>query len=568
MIAFVFPGQGAQKVGMGKSLADDFPICREVFAEADDALGEALSTLCFEGPEERLLLTENTQPAILAMSVAVQRLVDSHGIKAHFAAGHSLGEYSAHVAAGTLSFADALRTVRRRGRYMQEAVPVGEGAMAAILGLDAIAVGRACDEAAAETGRVVSAANLNAPGQVVIAGETSAVMLAGERAKALGAKRVIPLAVSAPFHCALMKPAEERLAPELRALDASNPRIPVVANVDAEPKHDAASSIEALVRQVSSPVRWEDVVRRLIADGAKTFVELGPGSVLAGLIKKIDRGVTVMSVEDKQGLTAALSRLATADWRLATDDFYMIDLTGRVALVTGASRGIGKAIAAKLASRGAQVVAAARSDNARATAEEISAAGGKADALALDVTEAGAADAAIAATVGKYGRIDVLVNNAGITKDQLMLRMKRDDWDAVLGTNLTAAFALTQAALKPMLKARQGRIICISSVVGQSGNAGQANYAASKAGLIGFAKAVALEVASRGITVNVVSPGLIDTDMTRAITNGAHEDWAARIPLKRLGTPEDIAAAVCFLASDEASYITGQVLAVNGGMYM
>ena len=246
----------------------------------------------------------------------------------------------------------------------------------------------------------------------------------------------------------------------------------------------------------------------------------------------------------------------------------MIDLTGRVALVTGASRGIGKAIAAKLASRGAQVVAAARSDNARATAEEISAAGGKADALALDVTEAGAADAAIAATVGKYGRIDVLVNNAGITKDQLMLRMKRDDWDAVLGTNLTAAFALTQAALKPMLKARQGRIICISSVVGQSGNAGQANYAASKAGLIGFAKAVALEVASRGITVNVVSPGLIDTDMTRAITTGAHEDWAARIPLKRLGTPEDIAAAVCFLASDEASYITGQVLAVNGGMYM
>ena len=304
MIAFVFPGQGAQKVGMGKSLADDFPICREVFAEADDALGEALSTICFEGPEERLLLTENTQPAILAMSVAVQRLVDSHGIKAHFAAGHSLGEYSAHVAAGTLSFADALRTVRRRGRYMQEAVPVGEGAMAAILGLDAIAVGRACDEAAAETGRVVSAANLNAPGQVVIAGETSAVMLAGERAKALGAKRVIPLAVSAPFHCALMKPAEERLAPELRALDASNPRIPVVANVDAEPKHDAASSIEALVRQVSSPVRWEDVVRRLIADGAKTFVELGPGSVLAGLIKKIDRGVTVMSVEDRQGLTA------------------------------------------------------------------------------------------------------------------------------------------------------------------------------------------------------------------------------------------------------------------------
>jgi 3-oxoacyl-[acyl-carrier protein] reductase len=246
----------------------------------------------------------------------------------------------------------------------------------------------------------------------------------------------------------------------------------------------------------------------------------------------------------------------------------MIELSGRVALVTGASRGIGKAIAVKLASRGAQVVAAARGENARATADEITASGGRAEAIALDVTAPGAAEAAIAATVGKHGRIDVLVNNAGITRDQLMLRMKRADWDAVLGTNLTAAFALTQAALKPMLKQRGGRIICISSVVGQSGNAGQANYAASKAGLIGFAKSVAQEVASRGITVNVVAPGLIDTDMTRAITGSAHEEWAARIPLKRLGTPEDVAAAVCFLASDEASYITGQVLAVNGGMYM
>ena len=309
MIAFVFPGQGAQKVGMGKSLADNFPICRQVFAEADEALGEALSMLCFEGPEERLLLTENTQPAILAVSVAVHRLVESEGVRARFAAGHSLGEYSAHVAAGTLSFADALRTVRRRGRYMQEAVPVGEGAMAAILGLDAVDVGRACEEAAAASGQVVSPANLNAPGQVVIAGHAAAVALAGERAKARGAKRVIPLAVSAPFHCALMKPAEARLAPELRALTANAPHIPVVANVDAEPKLDAAGAIEALVRQVSSPVRWEDVVRRLIADGAKTFVELGPGAVLAGLIKKIDRSVTVMSVGSPETLSSALLQL-------------------------------------------------------------------------------------------------------------------------------------------------------------------------------------------------------------------------------------------------------------------
>jgi 3-oxoacyl-[acyl-carrier protein] reductase len=246
----------------------------------------------------------------------------------------------------------------------------------------------------------------------------------------------------------------------------------------------------------------------------------------------------------------------------------MMDLSDRVALVTGASRGIGRAIALTLARQGATVVAAARGENARPVSEEIAAAGGKAEFAALDVTAPGAIDEAVAGVLARHGRIDVLVNNAGIAKDQLMLRMKREDWDAVIATNLTAAFALTQAALKPMIRQRGGRIISISSVVGQAGNAGQANYAASKAGLIGFSKAVALEVASRGITVNVVAPGLIATDMTQALTGDARDEWASRIPLKRLGTPEDVAAAVCFLASNEASYITGQVVAVNGGMYM
>lgn len=305
MIAFVFPGQGAQKVGMGKSLAERFPVCRDTFQEADAALGESLSGLCFNGPREQLLLTQNTQPAILAVSVAVLRLVESAGVRADFAAGHSLGEYSAHVAAGTLFFADALQTVRRRGQYMQEAVPAGVGAMAAILGLDADGVAQACRETAAEMpGQVVSPANLNAPGQVVIAGHAGAVARAGERAKALGAKRAIALAVSAPFHCALMKPAQKRLAPELRSLAARDPRIPVVANVDAEPMRDARAAIEALIAQVSAPVRWEAVVRRLVADGARTFVEIGPGKVLAGLIKKIDPSVMVMSVENEDGLAA------------------------------------------------------------------------------------------------------------------------------------------------------------------------------------------------------------------------------------------------------------------------
>ena len=303
MIAFIFPGQGAQKVGMGKALAEAFPICRQTFEEADDALGESLSRLCFDGPESQLLLTEYTQPAILAVSVAACRAVTPRGVAASFGAGHSLGEYSAHVAAGTLSFADALRTVRRRGQFMQEAVPVGEGAMSAILGADADTVARACAEARAElAGRTVSPANLNAPGQVVIAGHADAVARAGELAKAAGAKRVIPLAVSAPFHCALMKPAEDRLAPLLRALPAQSPQIPVVANVDAEPKTNAPDAVEALVRQVSSPVRWEDVVKRLVAEGARTFIELGPGNVLAGLVKKIDRSVTVASVENPEGV--------------------------------------------------------------------------------------------------------------------------------------------------------------------------------------------------------------------------------------------------------------------------
>jgi len=246
----------------------------------------------------------------------------------------------------------------------------------------------------------------------------------------------------------------------------------------------------------------------------------------------------------------------------------MIDLSGRIALVTGASRGIGRAIAIRLAGQGATVVAAARGENAAGTVNEITASGGKAESASLDVSDASATEAFVSGALDRHGRIDVLVNNAGIAKDQLLLRMDRREWDDVIGTNLTSAFTLTQAVLKPMIRQRSGRIISISSVVGQAGNPGQANYAASKAGLIGFSKAVAHEVASRNVTVNVIAPGLIETDMTRLIAENAKDQWQSKIPLKRMGTPDDIAWAVCFLASNEAAYITGQVLAVNGGMYM
>lgn len=292
---------------MGKALADAFPVCRDTFAEADEALGEPLSRLIFEGPEDRLMLTENTQPAILTVSTAACRLLESRGLTPAFVAGHSVGEYSANVAAGTFGFGDALRIVRRRGRYMQEAVPVGEGAMAAILGLDAAKVAQACAESAA--GEIVSPANLNGAGQVVIAGAREAVRRAGERARALGAKRVAPLPVSAPFHCALMKPAEERLAPELRALLTRNPRVPVVANLDAEPKRDAGAAIEALVQQVSAPVRWEAVVGRLASEGVTTYVEVGPGAVLSGLVRKIHREATCVSFGSPDDLAAVESAI-------------------------------------------------------------------------------------------------------------------------------------------------------------------------------------------------------------------------------------------------------------------
>ena len=308
---------------MGKALADRFPVARRTFAEADTAFaavdgqvfdgssagerGQArlLSTLCFEGPENDLALTEITQPAILTASIAAYRVLAAEGITPAYVAGHSLGEYSAHVAAGTFAFAEAVALVRRRGRYMQDAVPIGTGAMAAILGGDLAAVRQACDDAA--QGEVVSPANINSPGQVVIAGHTAAVQRASERVKQLGARRVKVLSVSAPFHCALMKPAEERLAPELRALTTASPTVPVVANVDAELKRDSVSSVEALVRQVSAPVRWEDVVRRLASEGVTTYVEVGPGQVLSGLVKKIQPDANVMTFGSPENLDAIVA---------------------------------------------------------------------------------------------------------------------------------------------------------------------------------------------------------------------------------------------------------------------
>ncbi len=311
-IVFLFPGQGSQSVGMGRDLYEKFPAAQAVFDEADEALGFSLSRLCFEGPEDELKMTEHTQPAILTVSVAAERILREHGVEAAFAAGHSLGEYSAHVAAGTLSFADAVRTVRNRGRYMQQAVAPGVGAMAAILGLPAENVIEACAAAARETGEVVSAANLNSPEQTVISGAAKAVERAAELAKEAGAKRAVMLAVSAPFHCALMQPAQDRLAADLQTLAFATPKIPVAVNVDAALVREANAAREALVRQVTGAVRWVECMKLLAAEGATHFIEVGPGKVLCGLMRQIDRGQKCLNVEDSTSLEKTLAALSEA----------------------------------------------------------------------------------------------------------------------------------------------------------------------------------------------------------------------------------------------------------------
>jgi [acyl-carrier-protein] S-malonyltransferase len=309
-LAFVFPGQGSQTVGMGKDLHDRFPEARAVFEAVDAALGEKLSALCFEGPEDALKLTANTQPAILTVSAAAAAVLAARGIRADLVAGHSLGEYSALVAAGAVSAADAAKAVRARGSFMQEAVPAGKGAMSAVLGVPPATVAEVCAAVAAESGQVCAPANYNDPGQTVIAGDAGAVEKAGVKLKEAGAKRVLPLPVSAPFHCALMTPVKPRLEAVLRGIAWRAPSQPVVTNVEAKPNDDAARIVPLLVEQVTAPVRWIECVEELRRQGVTRFVEVGPGKVLSGLIRRIDKTAEVWNVEDGASLEKTLAGLA------------------------------------------------------------------------------------------------------------------------------------------------------------------------------------------------------------------------------------------------------------------
>ena len=550
-LGFLYAGQGSQHPGMGADLYERFPTFRAVLDSAAEQVDFDLKEVSFTDAKGVLNQTRYTQPCMVAFAAGMTALLAERGIVPAAAAGLSLGEYSALHAAGVFDADTAVELVAFRGKAMEEAAAGRPSAMVAVLGLDRAALQEACDEASAHGCVVI--ANYNCPGQLVLGGEKAAVEAAAALAKEKGARRCLPLKVSGPFHTPLMAPAGDALAERFRTVEFREPQIPVIFNCLGAERPDGAAIPELLVRQVQSSVYMEDSLRRMAAMELDALVERlceenRPG---AACVRRGDRGGAGTADGDPQRSIA-------------------MNFSEKTAVVTGGSRGLGRAICLELARGGANVMLCYAGNEAAAneTAAACESLGAKAVAIRCDVSKEDEVKALMDAALKTFGRIDILVNNAGITRDGLLMMMKPEDFDAVIAANLRGAFLCMKAVARQMVKQRYGRIVNLSSVVGLRGNAGQVNYAASKAGVIGMTKSLAKELAGRNITVNAVAPGFIDTDMTAALTETAKNAALGSIPMGRMGTPENVAKAVAFFADEDAGYITGQVLAVDGGMSM
>ena len=546
-VAFCFPGQGALEAGMGRELAEAVPEAMDVYRVGSEASGLDLQKLCFDSPLEVLVDTEVQQPALVATCLAILAAIRAQGIEPDVVVGHSVGEFSALAAVNALGTGEAIGLVRERGLAMAEAARRHPGSMAAILGLEDEAVENLCRKIVG-----VWPANYNCPGQIVISGEHGAVEELCAEAENLGARRAIKLKVSGAFHSPLVARAADRLKPAIDTVRFHDPIAPFMSTVTA---------------RVEPATRLASLLDRP-ADGAG---EVHPGrprarsrrrhDVRRGRARQRPLGPDQADRQEREGDLRQRSRQPREGAGGALGVSGFCSLEGKTALVTGASRGIGRAIAEELAAAGATVVVGYRTGATEA--EELAAAiGGR--AVQADVSDADSARA----LVEEAGDVDVLVNNAGLTRDGLLARMSDDDWRTVIDTNLSSVFYTCRAVTRPMMKKRAGAIVNVSSIVGIHGNWGQTNYAASKAGIIGFTKSLARELGSRDVRANVVAPGYVQTQLTDVLPEEATEAMLGQTPLGRLGDPADVAGAVRFLCSDAAAFITGDVLLVDGGLGM
>jgi len=543
MFSVIFPGQGSQMVGMGKEFYDKFDLVKNLFKEADDILNFSISKLILEGPKEELDLTANTQPAIFLISYSIYKVINNEFnidlSKAKYFAGHSLGEYSALSCAGYLNFSDTLKILRIRGDAMQNSVPKGEGGMVAVLGSTVEIVEKILKNN--EKSLSVEIANDNSEGQIVLSGKINDIDKLILILKENSIKN-IKLPVSAPFHCSLMNKATNIMSDELNKINFIEGENKLISNVTANEISNTNELKDLLVKQIENRVRWRESVINMIGSGVNHFIEIGPGKVLSGLVKRISKEVKIDTINNQT------------------------DIENKNIIVTGASGGIGNAIIKKLNEAGANILA---SGTKIEKLEELKKNFEGIKILKFDISQSDKIEEFIENATGELGgSLDGLINNAGITQDNLAIRMTLDEWQKVINVNLTSTFLMSKFAIKKMLKNKSGKIVNITSVVGHTGNLGQANYTASKAGIVAMSKSLATEYAKKNININCISPGFIKTAMTDKIDDKFKEVIISKIPSARLGEPDDIANAVFFLSSDLSNYINGETLHVNGGMYM